>query len=191
MIEFDLAFIEATAEMGIPVGPVVYCAAVGNIHENDYHFLNELGRQCAAHNGLMGYHNYWWANRSVSGLESWWPWHAGRWQGLDEHFRANGINGVRYFGGESGAVGSQDGYHLLATEGWRSNECYGGNWDRYLADILEADRLTNEWNRIHGGRYLGSTLFTTGAHYTGWEHFQIKEPQMLDIAAALKQRYGG
>lgn len=188
-VNFDIAFCDALAETGLPVAPAVFCAAVGNPHESEYDLLVPLARKCEQAGGMMGYHGYWYANQRESGLESWWKYHAGRWQEMDKVFVANGVY-VRWYGGESGAVGSSDGHHLLANAGWKAPECYGGDWARYLADILECDRLTREWNRTHGDRYLGAVLFTTGAEYTGWAEFQIQEPQMRAIRAALAERYG-
>jgi hypothetical protein len=71
-----------------------------------------------------------------------------------------------------------------------SPKCYNGDWDRYLADILECDRLVREWNETHGDRFVGSVLFTTGASYTGWHNFQIREREMRALKAALLARYG-
>jgi hypothetical protein len=186
---FDIAFIDALAETGLPVAPAVFCAAVGNPHESEYELLVPLARKCEEAGGLAGYHNYFWANQQVSGLESWWEWHAGRWQGMDDVFTSHGIH-ARWYGGESGAVGSADGYHLLANAGWRAPECYGGDWGRYLADILRADELIRDWNAGHGDRYLGYVIFTTGAEYTGWAEFQIGADEMRSISGALEERYG-
>jgi len=136
----------------------------------------------------MGYHNYWFANPNISGLTSWWEWHAGRWVYIDKYLVSRGIH-CKWYGGESGAVGSPDGYSLLPNDGWMSGECYDGNWTRYFSDILECDRKIFEWNITHGDRYLGFVLFTTGANFTGWANFQIREAQMRDIKQKLLERY--
>ena len=185
-VDIDLDFIDKlSGSFGEAIKPVVYCAAVGNVGEDDYPLLLPLARACAAAGGLWGYHNYWWANPNESGLISWWPWHSGRWQGMDEFFVQNGVDGVRYFGGESGGVGSTDGYHLNYLAGWKHKSCYNGDWNRYLADIVIADNLEREWNKTHGGRFMGKVLFSTGASSTGWADFQIRDPEMRSIAAAL------
>jgi hypothetical protein len=51
------------------------------------------------------------------------------------------------------------------------------------------DQMIYDWNKTHGDRYLGLTLFTTGEAYTGWDMFQIKEAQANDIAKAIVARY--
>jgi hypothetical protein len=110
---------------------------------------------------------------TTSGVMSDWRWHAGRWAEMDRVFTASGVR-VRWYGGESGAVGSKDGKSLSPTAGWKAPDCYAGNWDRYLADILTADEWIANWNRYNGDRFLGFVLFTTGAGYTGWANFQIQ-----------------
>lgn len=182
--DFDEAFCHALAETNLPIAPVVYCAAVGNPHQTEYPLLVDMARACEAYGGLMGYHNYWFANPNVSGLTSWWEWHAGRWAYIDQYLVTRGIH-VKWYGGEAGAVGSPDGYSLLPNDGWKSGECYRGDWSRYLSDILECDRRICEWNKTHGDRYLGFVLFTTGAGFTGWKSFQIQEAQMRDIKQEL------
>ena len=187
-IRFDLAFIDALAETGLPVAPVVMTAAVGNPNESQFELLVPLATKCERAGGLLGYHNYWFANQQASGLESWWKWHAGRWAEMDRVFVASGVH-VRWYGGESGAVGSPDGYHLLPNDGWLSKECYKGNWQRYLADITWADEWIRNWNRANGDRYLGFVLFTSGVG-TGWDNFQIREPQMQALRDSILARYG-
>jgi len=178
---FDIAFIDALKETGLPVKPAVFCAAVGNPHESEYDLLVPLAKKCADDNGMMGLHDYWFANPNESGLESWWKYHAGRWTEIDKVFVNNGIY-VDWYSGEAGAVGSADGYHLLANAGWKDPTCYNGDWNRYLADIVKFNQLAQTWNSSHGNRFKGITLFTTGSDYTGWFEFQLHENEMRDIA---------
>lgn len=174
---FDLAFIEELENLGLPVKPVVFCAAVGNPHESEYHLLVPLARRCAEVGGLMGYHNYWRAIDGQSLLASEWEHYGGRWQEMDRVFVANGVH-VRWYGGESGA-------YATAHDGWKSPLCYNGNWDKYQADIVEMQRRIREWNSTHGGRFVGSVLFTTGESYTGWDNFQIRGDETAALTEAL------
>ena len=249
--DVDMAFCDVLIEAEPRVAPVPFCAAVGNPGDWEFEMLVPLARKCEETGGLMGYHNYWYANPNESGLVQHWPYLAGRWAEMDKVFEAEGIR-VRWFGGESGAVGGEfiedtaafnemrssfdrritdledagstdlaeeerrrvvfiprylpgsrepgavaapegsaaaGGYVFLPLDGWMSPQCYYGDWERYLADIMECDRLIREWNEEHGDRYLGSVLFTTGAHYTGWHSFQIREQEMRSLTAALLARY--
>jgi len=185
-VDFDLAFIDALAETGLPIKPVVFCAAVGNPHETEYEMLVPLARKCEEAGGLMGYHNYWLGNAEYGGPNHLWKHLAGRWIEMDKVFTSHGIH-VQWYGGESGVVGGESGedwVNLNAGSGWK--DCYAGDWDRYLADIIEVNRLINEWNKSNDNRYLGLVLFTSGAHYTGWASFQIQAPEMEAIANTLK-----
>jgi len=187
-VAFDMAFIDELGKLGLPIAPAVFTAPVGNPEPEHYSLLVPLAARCQQAGGLMGYHNYWWANKQVSGLEPWWRWHAGRWVEMDRVFVSSGVH-VRWYGGESGAVGSPDGYHLLPNDGWQSKECYGGTWVRYHADIMYADEWIREWNAANGDRYLGFVLFTSGDG-VGWDNFQVREPQMQSLRDAILARYG-
>jgi len=162
----------------IPYSGQIYCVTV----PNGLVFVRRNGKASWQGN------SYWWASQQVSGLESWWKWHAGRWAEMDRVFVSSGVH-VRWYGGESGAVGSPDGYHLLPNDGWQSKECYGGTWVRYHADIMYADEWIREWNAANGDRYLGFVLFTSGDG-VGWDNFQVREPQMQSLRDAILARYG-
>ncbi len=83
------------------------------------------------------------------------------------------------------AVAATGGYLLLPNDGWKSARSWNGNWDGYLADILEFDARAEAWNEQHGGRFHGLTLFTTGTpHFTGWGSFQIQGPEMRGLIQA-------
>jgi len=110
-IPFDRAFIRALAQYP-EVSPIVYVAAVGNIDPSEYHTLLDLARECEAAKGAFGYHPYWFANATDTGLiEPHWRWLAGRWQYLDQFLTENCIK-VRWALGEMGAVG---GYFVRDT----------------------------------------------------------------------------
>jgi len=177
---FDMAFIPALAECNLPIALAVFCGAVGNPHETEFELLVPLARLCQQAGGLMGYHNYWWVQNEVSTLQSEWRYFAGRWAAMDEVFVANGVH-VNWFGGESGAYESVE-------MGWRNPKCFNGDWAAYLQDIKDIDQYLAEWNVIHGDRFLGLVLFTSGLG-TGWPWFQIRDLEIADLQTFLLQRY--
>jgi len=105
-VELDIGFCEAIRETNLNVGPAVFCAAVGNPYKTEYKWLVALGRACESTGGMMGYHTYWPVDHGVGGPDTLWPYLAGRWTEIDEILVANGIH-VEWYGGESGAVGSE------------------------------------------------------------------------------------
>lgn len=224
-IECDRSMIRALA--GYPVAPVVFCAAVGNPQlpsedpDGIWPYLLTLARETQAAGGLWGYHGYWFANPSESGLVEHWPYLAGRWALFDDYLTERGVE-VGWFSGETGAVGGAyvddkaevkslaseaamwpvanvyasdwkphavfvpgaSGYILLPHHGWKSRECYGGNWSRYVTDAVTFGEMTKSWNDTHGNRMWGGTLFTSGPW--GWESFQIGPEEMRLLAEALR-----
>ena len=185
----DMAYIDALAELGLPVAPAVFCVAVGNPHETEFERIVPLARKCEQAGGLMGYHNYWPRNPQYGGPDHLWKYLAGRWAEMDEVFVSHGVH-VKWYGGESGAVGGENGddwVHLMPHDGWKSPECMNGNWDLYLTEIMRADELLREWNKTHGDRYLGLVLFTTSG--PGWDSFDIGTREIHDIGVKLMERY--
>jgi len=194
-IPFDRAFIRAL--MGYPeVSPIVYCAAVGNIQlpEEDpdgqaWQDLVEMGHECEAANGCYGYHSYWFANPDESGLASHWPYLAGRWTEFDKYLSQHGnAVEVNWFFGECGAVGGRytgGGYQLLPHDGWKSSQCYGGNWSRYEADLLEFNGRVQAWNATHNNRAFGGTVFTTTGGGYSWDSFEIGESEIERLKVIL------
>lgn len=150
----------------------IYCVSV----PNQLVFVRRNGKPSWQGN------SYWWANPNESGLDSWWPYHAGRWQEMDKVFVANGIH-VKWFSGECGAVGSADGNTLNPGAGWRHSLCYNGNWRRYEDDIVEYQRRVREWNSLNNSRFVGATIFTTSG--PGWDDFEIRHTQMEALARVL------
>lgn len=165
----------------LPIKVIGYCAGVGNPHESEHELLLPLAREIQRTGGAMGLHLYWWGNQNVSGLESWWPYHAGRYQRVDEFFVQNGIH-VDWLCGEAGVVQSENGYQLNPGSGWK--DIY--TWDRYLQEILTVNEWDNLWNSTHGGRFKGRAYFTTCAEFCNWLSFRLLEAQWKAIAAALK-----
>lgn len=181
-VAFDMEVVRAVQALGLPqVRPAVMCAAVGNPDIPDYPLLVPLGRAVEQAGGAFGYHAYWWANPQTSGLASaWWPYHAGRWQEMDKVLVANGVK-VNWYSGETGAVGSTNGYNLLGNDGWKAASCYNGDWTRYQADIREFVRRGNEWNATHDWRWWGGCGFTIDG--SGWDSFEYRD-ELTAIAAA-------
>jgi len=110
----DLGVCLAIQEMNLNVGPAVFCAAVGNPDTSEYKWLVDLGRACEDTGGMMGYHTYWPVNHGVGGPDTLWPYLAGRWTEIDEVLVSHGIH-VHWYGGESGAIGSEWGENTPPT----------------------------------------------------------------------------
>jgi len=180
-LDLDLAICLELERTGLPIASIGYCAGVGNPHESEYHLIVPLARELERTGGALGLHAYWWASKTESGLDSWWKYHAGRYQMVDEVLVEHNVY-VDWLCGESGVVASEDGgHHLNAHSGWGDVM----NWDRYLAELLEVNRRDNEWNKTHEGRFKGRAVFTTCAHFCNWESFRVGQPEFEDIAAAL------
>ncbi len=178
--DFDAAFAEVLADSGINVKPVLLNIAVGNPFQSELPLLLSAVDAAVKYGGALGMHSYWWGNQDVSGLDSWWKWHAGRWIEQDKYFNSQGYYPLWMFG-ECGVVGSTDGRHLLPSSGWKNSDCLNGDWSRYREEINKFTNYILEWNLTHQNRVLGYTLFTTGAHYTGWGSFQIQEAEMNSL----------
>ena len=104
LVRFETAFCDAARAVHPNVRACCFAAAVGNPHESEFKLLLPLARKCEETESLFDYHTYWFANEHETGLESWWPWLAGRWVEMDKVFVANGVR-VKWFFGEAGAVG--------------------------------------------------------------------------------------
>ena len=175
-VNFDMAFIQELDALGLPLKAVVFTAGIGNPHESEYELLVPLARQAEQYGALMGYHGYFWVDHGDSYLLSAWQWHAGRWTEMDEVFVQHGIH-VKWFGAEGGA-------HFDASSGWKAANCLNGDWEAYLALLLQWKAKIDEWNALHGNRYLGQVLFTTGG--AGWASWEIQAPEMRGLTEALR-----
>jgi len=80
-------------------------------------------------------------------------------------------------------VTGNSGYVLLPTSGWKSKDCYGGNWQRYENDLLEFNDRVMRWNETHEYRAYGGTIFTTCTF--GWDSFHIGETQISRLKNIL------
>jgi len=170
---------------------VVFTAPVGNPLESEYKKLIPLAKAAAQYGGWFGYHGYWFGNKDQQGMtDAHWPWLQGRWTEIDKVFVTAGYK-VRWFLGESGIVGGKSlpggGYYLNPGSGWKDGtDCIGGDWSRYLAEIVQMRQRITAWNATHDNRCDGFALFTTGdPSYMGWASFQIQGPEMAAIAASM------
>ena len=83
---------------------------------------------------------------------------------------------VKWFGAEGGA-------HFNCESGWKCANCLNGDWEAYLALLLQWKAKVDEWNTGHGNRYLGQVLFTTGG--AGWASWEIQALEMRGLADVL------
>ena len=183
-VEFHRHFAYTIDGLDLHTKACILNTAVGNPLEDWVVDLIPAARAAYETGGSLGYHGYWWCNPSVDGvheMDSWWPWHAGRWQKWDEVFASHGIY-PKYILGEVGAVGSSDGYALNPNAGWKSTQTLKGDWGRYFAQIAHFQANLREWNAAHGNRALGATLFTTGQDFVNWLNFQVRKPEMEVLA---------
>jgi hypothetical protein len=185
VVEFDTEFIREIEATGLPILPVVFTAAVGNPHETEYSALLPLAAETVAHQRrtgwpltpLWGYHGYWWIpHGQTQHLLDDWEWFAGRWMEIDRLLVANGYR-VNWALTETGAYESVE-------RGWRAPECLSGDWEEYRREILVVDRKIKEWNKQHGGRCLGQTLFTVN-QFAGWEWFKLAPEEIVSLIEAL------
>ena len=188
--DFDIAFIEEVAALGLPVRCSVFTAAQGNpeIEGPDLDILLNLARVAEQHGALCSYHNYWGANIDLPPgtlLESAWPWSPGRWQIFDRYFADHGVY-VTWFGGESGPCTSSDGVHLDPGGGWRASGCHAGNVSRLVDEIMLHEDFVSEWNIENGDRFLGSVGFTDGSD---WDMF-LYGAAWYAIGDVMMWRYG-
>lgn len=180
-VEFDCCFADELMSLGLPVAPLLLTAAVGNPYHKDgeIELLLPAVRKVVQYNGVVGYHGYWYANPDEGGPDADYKYYAGRWCEWDKVFNSHGLY-PSYVLGESGAVGAirhPDGsLQLLPCDGWRSNMCCEGNWDRYKQQLYRMADLMDQWNKSHNNRAIGYTIFTTGGW--DWKTFEFLKEQM-------------
>jgi len=174
-VEFDVHFSDlAHARYGGAINTVLLCGAIGNPHETEVPYLLPAAKQAALWEDFLGYHCYWTATPDASFLTDHWRYHAGRWIAWDEYFVSQGVY-VRYASGEGGIVysPSADGTSFDAGQGWRAT----GSFESYLHDIGVFNALCLEWNRTHGNRFAGLTLFCYGQW--GWDSFELGDGEVI------------
>jgi hypothetical protein len=183
-VEFDCHFADELMALGLPVAPLLLTAAVGNPYHKDgeIELMLPAVRKAIQYNGVLGYHAYWYANPNEGGPDADWKYFAGRWTEWDKIFNAHELY-PRYIFGESGAVGAirhpDASLQLLPCDGWRSNMCCEGDWNRYKQQLHRMAELIDEWNTTHNNRAIGYTIFTTGGW--DWESFEFLKQQMESI----------
>ena len=187
---FDIAFIEEVAALGLPVRTSVFTAAQGTpeITGPDLDIALSVARVAEQHGALMGYHNYWGANIALPPgelLAAGWSWSPGRWELFDEYFVQHDVH-VTWFGGESGACTSDNGWNLDPGGGWRASGCHDGDVWRLKTEIMLYEDKAVAWNAENDDRFLGSVGFTDGSD---WDTF-LYGGAWYAIGDAMMARYG-
>lgn len=184
-VEFDVEFCDAVKRRyGDAVKAGILTVAIGNPHESEVAHLLPAARKSYEDGHYLAYHPYWTGNRlrpSPSWLERHWPYHAGRWQEWDRVFREHGVY-PRYYLGEAGIVYAPDpeGVTFDSGLGWRS--CGPFAW--YVEQILIFNERMRQWNRQHGNRCRGATIFAYGQW--GWEDFDFEPGDLAELREAIR-----
>jgi len=172
-VEFDVHFCELAHERyGDAIDTVLLCGAIGNPHESEIPLLLPAAKIAAQWEDFIGYHAYWTANEDSSFLAQHWSYHAGRWTEWDIYFRSQGVY-PRYASGEGGIVYAWDGVSFNSGKGWKA--C--GSMEDYLLDIARYNELVLDWNKLHGNRCAGLTLF--GYANWGWDNFELGDGEVI------------
>ncbi len=182
-VEFDTLFAQRVkARYDGYLVPGGLTAAIGNPHESEVHIMAPAVQAIINANGFVGYHGYWTANRDNDWLDAHWPYHAGRWEEWDKVFSEIGLY-PKYYLGECGIVycPSSDGTRFESGEGWK--KC--GSFERYLRSIVKFNENILEWNKTHGNRCFGGTLFGFGNW--GWNQFEIGTGDLVLLRERMKQ----
>lgn len=172
-VEFDYHFADELIALGLPVAPGLLTAAVGNpYHEGgEIELMLPAVEQAVKYNGILCYHNYFWADPTSGGPDADWKYFAGRaLEGWDPIFRSHGLY-PKYIFTESGAVGRLPNGALLPCDGWKSNLCCCNDWGRYKSQIERLSEKIKAWNALHDNRCLGFTIFTSGGF--SWPSFEF------------------
>jgi hypothetical protein len=153
-----------------------------------------------------GYHGYFLRNLQYGGPNHLWPYLAGRFEEIQRvlpyqvpwYFGESGAIGGKSSPPETmalvvtetrpahwiqlqgtlntGTMTTQDNgwVAMYPDDGWRHPGVYNGDWMAHQGDleVLQArcvDAVDN---------FKGLVVFTSCAHFMGWEHFRVKSPQM-------------
>lgn len=161
-VEFELAFIAELERILPRARPLVATIAPGEPHESQYPLLLPLALEVERVGGALGYHSYWPVEEGHSLLDDEWQRYAGRFEGMDAFFRANGVQADWLLSecGPCGIIRDADFddsiLEFVQWSGWRHPQCFGGDWGATLADIGKfRQRLSTSPAHV-----VGATLFT-------------------------------
>jgi len=186
-VAFDVAWCEVLEEEGFPARPGVLTAGVGNPQHGAQTEMLLPAIKAATDAGgvVVGPHAYWGAVPGYCTLDEEWDHYSGRGlESWDYSARTAGIY-PHYVFGEGGAVYvAPNGSMPSAYAGWRDKATLGGDWETYLAQILQWRQKAGEWNERHADRCLGLTIFTISG-YGEWKYFELGEYELRALADAL------
>lgn len=74
---------------------------------------------------------------------------------------------------------------LDPTGGWIDKDALDGNLNRYIALQKRLEMKMRNWNIVFGNRNRGTTIFTVGARYVGWNLFKLYKQELMTFADAL------
>lgn len=177
----DLEFIRQLKVQIPQARPVVATVSVGCPAESDYPALVELARAAQTAGGALGYHAYWPDDANQSYLESDYQWHAGRWEEMDKVLVSAGVavDWILTESGPCGGVMHPGWFEYDPGAGWKSEKCCNGDWSRTKTELLRFKSMVQEWNKGHGNRCKGFTLFTLCGW--DWEYFRLEDAQIADL----------
>jgi hypothetical protein len=194
----DLAVAKEVYETGYPIRAAIYTAAVGNMDPSQYELLVHMfGEACCDYGAVMGPHRYFIWNGEYGGPDHMWELFSGRHVEFDRVLRQHGYTGIKWYGGESGAIGgltsppeppNSEGkgwVHFDSAAGWRYDEVYDGDWRLYQDHLLELRDRQQDTPIGNRGDDMGDVIFTSCGHWMGWKWFRIKSPQMDALRLAM------
>jgi hypothetical protein len=74
---------------------------------------------------------------------------------------------------------------LDPTGGWQDHNALNGDLDRYINLQKRLEEKIGHWNSQNGNRMRGTTIFTVGAKFVGWNKFKLWEGDMDAFAEAF------
>lgn len=137
---------------------------------------------------LLGYHPYIPVYKGQLHPEHW-RWYSGRWAELMEPTYISAGYRPRWFFGEFGAVGLNGDFDpnekwpnsLAPLDGWRHSRVFNKDVEGFKRMMTDWATRLNETNAWKEGRVYGATFFTSGGGSL-WQHFEIKQPELDEIA---------
>ena len=74
---------------------------------------------------------------------------------------------------------------LDPTGGWQDHNALNADLDRYIKLQKQLEEKIGHWNSQNGNRMRGTTIFTVGAPFVGWNNFKLWEDEMDAFAEAF------